>query len=124
MWTKRGNTHADEEYAGNIDCFPLNRSLIFSGPVDPAHVPLSEYVKNMVIDQEVLNLTDATELNTDLLDVNAIPPEQNDIWFDAQDEDPDCHIIEDPRANVPAKTPPPEEPRPGDLEVEIFNMHP
>jgi hypothetical protein len=92
-------------------------------PVDPEDLPLSEYVKGIVVDQEVLDLTGATELNTDLLDVNAIAPEQKDLWVDAAVQDPDCHIIEDPRANVPAKTPPPEEPRPGDPDVEIFNMH-
>jgi hypothetical protein len=100
--------------------------LIFSGctPVDPADVPLSEYVDTMQIDQEILDLASAKDLNTDLLDVNAIPPERKDLWPDEKDQDPDCHIVDDPRANVPAKTPPPEEPLKTDPQEETFYMHP
>lgn len=100
--------------------------LIYSGctPVDPADVPLSEYVDTMQIDKEILELASADEINTDLLDVNEIPPERKDLWPEEKDQDPDCHIVDDPRANVPAKTPPPEEPQPSDPPIEGFNMHP
>jgi hypothetical protein len=92
-------------------------------PVDPEDLPLSEYVQKMHIDPEILELADATELNTDLLDVNAIPPEKTDIWPDQDEQDPDCFIIEDSRVNVPAKPPPPEPINPKDPSVETWNMH-
>jgi len=81
----------------------------------------------MHIDREIIDLADANELNTDLLDPNAIHPERKDIWPEEEDQDPDCHIVDDPRAAVPPKTPPPEEPHNTDSEsdpkVEAFNMH-
>jgi hypothetical protein len=93
-------------------------------PLDPEDLTLSQYVEKMQIDQEIVDLTGATELNADLLDVNAIPPERKDYWADDEDQDPDCLIVEDRRADVPAKTPPPEIARPDDPQVETWNMHP
>ena len=81
-------------------------------------------MEKLQIDQETLDLASAEELNLDLLDPNAIQPERKDIWPEEKDQDPDCHIVDDPRANVPPKIPPPEEPHQNDPQEETFAMHP
>jgi hypothetical protein len=69
---------------------------------------LNQYVQNMPLDRKVIDLVSETELNTDLLDVNAIPAEQKHLWRN-EEEDADCRIIEDVRLDAPVSTPAPEE---------------
>jgi len=70
---------------------------------------LEDYVKNMQVEKEILDLTGQSEINEDLLDANAIPPERESLWRDQDEEDPDCQIIEDPWPEMPQLSPPLEE---------------
>lgn len=85
------------ELQSNADC-------IAQLPVEPGS--LKEYVQNMEIEKEILDLTEQSEINENLLDANAIPPERADLWLDEDQEDTDCQIIEDPRPEKPRPTPP------------------
>jgi hypothetical protein len=71
-----------------------------------AETSLAEYVKTMQIDREIIDLSGQAEINEDLLDPNAIPPERESQWPDPDDQDPDCQIIEDPRPERPLPSPP------------------
>ena len=88
---------------------------------DPDDIPLGQYVQNMPLDRDIIDLVEETELNTDLLDINAIPAEQKDLWHD-EEEDADCRIIEDARPDAPVSTPPPEESRIDDPPQGHFKM--
>jgi hypothetical protein len=89
---------------------------------DPADLPLDEYLKIMPVDREVVDITGETDLHTDLLNPNEIPPERKDLWLDENDQDPDCVIVEDPRAQAPPQTPPPEEPMSDEKQPGYWNM--
>jgi len=76
-----------------------------------AHLPaepesLEQYLQTMQIEKEMVDLTGQSELNENLLDANAIPPERTDLWRDKDEEDPDCQIIEDARPEKPRSTTP------------------
>jgi hypothetical protein len=60
----------------------------------------------MQIDQEIVDLTEQSEINENMLDANAIAPERADLWLGPDEEDPDCQIIDDTRPEKPRPTPP------------------
>src|SRR2546430_11828237 len=66
---------------------------------------LKEYVKTMQIDQEIVDLTEQSEINENILDANAIDLKRADLWLSPEEEDSDCQIIDDARPEKPCPTP-------------------
>jgi hypothetical protein len=85
------------EFQSDADCVDVSL-------VEPES--LGEYVKTMQIDQEIVDLTEQSEVNENILNANAIAPERADLWLGPDEEDPDCEIIDDARPEKPRPTPP------------------